>query len=126
MELYELRIKHWNKKDFTSGKIHILLLEEIDTVQTWFNYINEKTQYDELSIRKVSAEDTEKIINNIMQHQQVHYLEEMLGGEDFNELEEYFEDNDDLVDDNGEEYTIINMAISEKVWDIVEKKWKKD
>jgi hypothetical protein len=125
MELYELRIKHWKKRDFTSGQIHILLLEEIDSVQKWFTYINEKTEYDELSIRKISPEDTEKIINNITQQQQVQYLEEMFKEEDFSELEDYFEDNDNLVDNNGEEYVIISMGISDKVWNMIERRWKK-
>ena len=124
IELYELRLKKWKKQDFTSGQIHIFLLEEIDTVQQWFNYININTEYDELSIRKVSAEDTEKIISNIIQQQQVDYLEDIFDTENFTELETYFETNDSSYDNENKECVIIDMNISEKVWNLIEQKWK--
>jgi hypothetical protein len=124
IELYELRLKKWKKQDFTSGQIHIFLLEEIDTVQQWFNYINTNTEYDELSIRKVSAEDTEKIISNIIQQQQVDYLEDIFDTENFTEFEDIFETNDNPDDNENKECVIIDMNISEKVWNLIEQKWK--
>lgn len=125
IELYELRLKKWKQQDFISGKIHLFLLEEIGTVQEWFNYINTFTEYDELSIRKISEDDTEKLISNIIQQQQVDYLEKIFNTENFTEFEEIFQSNDNPDENENEECVIIDIEISEKLWKLIKKHWKK-
>jgi organic radical activating enzyme len=123
MELFEIRLKKWEDKDFTSGEIYISFMDEIGTIEDWFEYVDNNTLYDEVSIRKVNKKDTETIIAQITEQQQVEEIYEMFG----DDMTPYAEvaklaDNDN-TDDN---IVIIEINISQKVWEAVNNQWRKN
>lgn len=123
MELFEIRLKKWEDKDFTSGEIYISLMEEIGDIEDWFQYVDEYTVYDEVSIRRLNQKDTETVIAQITEQQQVEEIYEMFGDDmtPYNEVAQ-LADNDN-TDDN---IVIIEMHISQKVWEAINNQWRKN
>lgn len=119
MELFEIRLKQWNKLDYISGEIFICTVEETGTVKEWLEYLNKSKQYDEVSIRKINHEDTVNMLANIIQQQEVEQIYEMFDDDmtPFDEAQQYFQE----TNPHPENVEILDVRISDLVWETVEK-----
>lgn len=121
INLFEVRIKRWKDKDFTSGEMYICTIEELGTLKQWIEFLEEVDEtYDEVSIRKVNKDDSIKIMKQVKQQQEIEQMYEMLQTDDITDFtnlgaqlhSEEYEENENLK--------IISLNISDKVWEEIE------
>lgn len=121
INLFEVRIKRWKDKDFTSGEMYICTIEELGTLKQWIEFLEEVYEtYDEVSIRKVNKDDSIKIMKQVKQQQEIEQMYEMLQIDDITDFtnlgaqlhSEEYEENENLK--------IISLNISDKVWEEIE------
>lgn len=113
INIFEVRLKHWTDKDYTSGDIYITTLEEIVSLTEWLDLLKQ-TPYDEISVRVLDSEDTKNVIKQVQEQQSVETIYEMFGEDmtPYSDIVEHFENNDD-----NDDIEIITLNISEPTWE---------
>ena len=121
INLFEIRIKKWTDKDFTSGEMYICTIEELGTLKQWIEFLEEVDEtYDEVSIRKVNKDDSIKIIKQIKQQQEIEQMYEMLQTDDITDFTKLGAELHSQEYEENENLKIISLNISDKVWEEIE------
>jgi hypothetical protein len=123
INIFEVRLKEWRNKDFTSGEIYITTLDEINTLTHWLEQLK-NTPYDEISIRVLNHEDTQNVVKQVKEQQSIETIYEMFGDDltPYPDIVQYFENNDE---DNDNSYEVITLNISETLWQLLLKEGEK-